>query len=181
MNVSGRKGNAGESRETRVREATPDDAAASIALFERLYAETSFLLWEPGEAHVTVEEQARRIAQTAENDAGVTFCCEAGGELIGVAFGSRGAAKRRRHALHLVIGVVQAWTGKGVGRRLMEALEAWARSRDVHRLELTVNVRNHRALALYEKLGFEREGVKRHSMRIEGEYVDELYMSKLLA
>jgi len=63
----------------------------------------------------------------------------------------------------------------------LEALEGWARSKGLHRLELTVDVENRRAIALYEKCGFEREGVKRHSRRIEGRYSDELYMSKLIA
>jgi RimJ/RimL family protein N-acetyltransferase len=52
---------------------------------------------------------------------------------------------------------------------------------ELHRLELTVDVDNRRAIALYEKCGFEREGVKRRSRRIEGRYFDELSMSKLIA
>jgi len=44
-----------------------------------------------------------------------------------------------------------------------------------------VQVHNIRAIALYENCGFEREGLKRHSLRIDGTYVDEYYMSKLLA
>jgi RimJ/RimL family protein N-acetyltransferase len=80
-----------------------------------------------------------------------------------------------------VIGVLQAWVGRGVGRALLESLEAWARSKEFHRLELTVDVTNQRAIALYEKCGFEREGVKRHSRKINGKYSDEFYMSKLIA
>jgi RimJ/RimL family protein N-acetyltransferase len=34
---------------------------------------------------------------------------------------------------------------------------------------------------LYEKMGFIREGTKRHSLKIEGQFVDEQYMSKLIA
>jgi RimJ/RimL family protein N-acetyltransferase len=62
----------------------------------------------------------------------------------------------------------------------LAALEAWARANGLHRLELTVQVHNRRAIALYEKCGFEREGVKRHSLNIEGTFIDELYMSKLI-
>ena len=35
-----------------IREAQPEDASAVIALFEKLYTETKFLLFEPGEATV---------------------------------------------------------------------------------------------------------------------------------
>ncbi len=63
---------------------------------------------------------------------------------------------------------------------LLTELERWARNRHIHRLELTVVADNQRALSLYRKMGFEQEGVKRHSLLIHGQYVDEYYMVKLL-
>lgn len=48
------------------------------------------------------------------------------------------------------------------------------------RLELTVLCTNKIALNLYKKSGFEIEGTKRKSMYIDGEYVDEYYMSKII-
>ncbi len=165
----------------RAREAIPSDSARLVAFFRTLYSETNFMLFEPGEFALTEEQQARRIEEMSGSDAGVMFVCESDNELIGVVFGNRGIARRTRHSLHVVIGVLQAWVGRSVGRTLLEALEGWARSRGLHRLELTVDVDNGRAIALYEKCGFEREGVKRHSRKIEGRYSDELYMSKLIA
>lgn len=164
----------------RVREAIPSDSARLVALLRTLYSETNFLLLEPDEFTVTEEQQARHIEQMSQSDSGVMVVCETDSELIGVVFGKRGFARRTRHSLYVVIGVLQAWGGLGVGRALFQALEAWARSRGLHRLELTVDVDNRRAIALYEKCGFEREGAKRHSRRIEGRYADELYMAKLL-
>jgi RimJ/RimL family protein N-acetyltransferase len=164
-----------------VREAIPSDAAAIVAFRGALHSETNFMLFEPGEFTVTAEQQARRIEEMARAEAGVVFVSEADDEVIGAVFGNRGVARRTRHSLYVVIGVREAWVGRGVGRALLEALEAWARSRELHRLELTVDVNNRRAIALYEKCGFEREGVKRHSRKVDGRYSDELYMSKLLA
>lgn len=164
-----------------VRPAAPPDASALIPLFERLYAETSFLLNEPGETRLSAEEQAQRIERTAATGGGAMFVAEADGTLVGVAFGMRGGARRIRHSMNLVIGVLQAWTGRGVGRELMTALERWARSNALHRLELSVDTENARAIALYVKLGFEREGLKRHAHRVAGEYRDALLMSKLLS
>jgi RimJ/RimL family protein N-acetyltransferase len=40
-------------------------------------------------------------------------------------------------------------------------------------------VHNERAIGLYEKLGFQREGRKRDVLRVSGEYVDEVLMAKL--
>jgi len=165
----------------RVREAIPSDSARLVAFFRTVYSETNFMLFEPNEFTVTEEQQARRIEEMSRSDSGAMFVCETDNELIGAVFGNRGIARRTRHSLYVVIGVLQAWVGQGVGRALLEALEAWARSRGLHRLELTVDVDNRRAIALYEKCGFAREGVKRHSRKVDGNYSDELYMSKLIA
>src|SRR4030081_1248781 len=137
------------------------------------------MLVEPGEWNPTVEEQARRIEQNAKSQSGITVVAEADGRLVGAASGNRGSVKRNRHSAYVVIGVVAAWTGRGVGSALLAALEAWARANGLHRLELTVQVHNRRAIALYEKCGFEQEGIKRHSLNIECAFIDELYMSKL--
>lgn len=163
-----------------VREAIPSDAARVVELLRTLFGETNFMLYEPGESAATQEQQARQIDEKTRSGSGVMFVCETDGQLIGAVFGTRGVARRTKHSLYIVIGVLQAWVGRGVGRALLQALEEWALSRAVHRLELTVAVDNARAIALYEKFGFQREGVKRHSRRIDGRYSDELYMSKLL-
>jgi GNAT superfamily N-acetyltransferase len=44
--------------------------------------------------------------------------------------------------------------GQGIGRRLLEAVEARARELGCAKLTLEVQERNHRALALYERFGF---------------------------
>jgi RimJ/RimL family protein N-acetyltransferase len=165
----------------RVREAIPSDSARLVPFFQAHYSETNFMLFEPDEFTMTEEQQARRIEEMSRADSGAMFICETESELLGVVFGNRGIARRTRHSLYIVIGVLQARVGRGAGRALLTALEGWARSKGLHRLELTVDVDNLRAIALYEKCGFEREGVKRHSRRLEGRYSDEFYMSKLIA
>ncbi len=82
--------------------------------------------------------------------------------------------------MSLVIGVLQAFTGQGFGKELVNKLEVWAMSHGYSRLDLTVMQHNERAKRLYESCGFEVEGLKRYSLVVDGEYVDELYMSKLL-
>jgi RimJ/RimL family protein N-acetyltransferase len=62
----------------------------------------------------------------------------------------------------------------------MLALEAGAREHGYHRLELTVPVHNERASALYESLGYEREGLRRHGFKVNGTDVDLYYMTKLI-
>ena len=61
----------------------------------------------------------------------------------------------------------------------MAELETWARQHQCTRMELTVMVHNERAKRLYLARGFEVEGTKRNSLKVDGKYVDELYMSTL--
>ena len=39
---------------------------------------------------------------------------------------------------------------------------------------------NERALDLYKKMGFKIEGLKEKSMIVDGKYVDEYYMGKII-
>ncbi len=60
------------------------------------------------------------------------------------------------------------------------AIEAQATKNQLHRIELTVMEHNTRAFALYKKTGFETEGIKRDSLKINGHYVNEHYMALLI-
>ncbi|HEX4720186.1 MAG TPA: GNAT family N-acetyltransferase [Thermoleophilaceae bacterium] len=84
-----------------------------------------------------------------------------------------------RHVWHVTgLAVDPEFEGRGAGRALMEALIDEARARDGRRLTLRVFRPNERAQRLYERLGFELEGVLRGEFRVgEDEYVDDLCMA----
>jgi len=69
--------------------------------------------------------------------------------------------------------------GKGGGRMLLEtAIDA--RPPDVHKIELEVWPHNEAAIALYERLGFEREGLRRdHYRRRDGNLHSSVIMARL--
>jgi RimJ/RimL family protein N-acetyltransferase len=67
--------------------------------------------------------------------------------------------------------------GQGIGRGLLEAAVDWARAADVTKLELHVFPWNEPAIRLYERFGFEREGVRRGHYRRAGEEVDAILMA----
>jgi RimJ/RimL family protein N-acetyltransferase len=60
---------------------------------------------------------------------------------------------------------------------LLEEAKRWAAARGVHRIELNVMARNHRAIALYERMGFVHEGRRVDCLLIDGKFLDELYMA----
>lgn len=101
----------------------------------------------------------------------------------GKAIGSLGLSRlegRRAHAGVIGMAVHDAYAGRGAGTALMAAaVEQADRWLGLTRLELSVWTDNLRAIALYERFGFEREGVMRRYAFRDGEYVDALGMARL--
>ena len=83
------------------------------------------------------------------------------------------------HGGVLGMGIVEEHRGKGIGEALMRAALAQARSRGLARVELTVRADNVRAIALYRKIGFVDEGVKRKAICVDGGYIDVACMALL--
>jgi len=163
-----------------IRTICEDDAEQFLTLCNQRDLETQFMLLEPGERKNTLEEQRTQIEILLRQENQTIFVAEQDKHLIGYLAASGGTFKRNRHSAYLVIGILQAFTGQGIGTQLFQSLEDWAKQQHIHRLELTVMTHNTVGIALYKKQGFAIEGTKRHSLLINGQYVDEFYMSKLL-
>jgi ribosomal protein S18 acetylase RimI-like enzyme len=164
----------------RFRVAGPGDAAGLLALKERLGRETSFMLLEPGERSEGKEDVAADLGKVAGTINSVVILAETAGQLVGYVDARGGQFRRNRITAHMVIGVLAAASGHGIGSGLLRELELWARAHEIHRLELTVMAHNHRARQLYERAGFAVEGRRRECLLVDGRLVDELYMAKLL-
>lgn len=67
----------------------------------------------------------------------------------------------------------------GHGYRMLSEAQEYARSQSILRLELMVEVDNHKAIALYDKCGFTIEGrlTKYFFRPATGDYVDEYIMA----
>lgn len=157
-----------------------DDAEALLTLLNRLDEETKFMLFEPGERATTVEGERDIIKKYVGSDTQVMLVAEGSQMLVGFIVGIGGKLIRNRHSMYLAMGVLSSHWGQRIGYRLLDAIEDWADKHNIHRLELTVMQHNQRAINLYKKVGFQCEGLKKHSLRVEKSYVDEIYMGKLI-
>jgi putative acetyltransferase len=101
------------------------------------------------------------------------------GEIVGSA-GFNRYLGRRSHAAGLGMGVHDSHWGKGIATALMKALvdaaDDWFA---IKRLELAVFADNARAIRLYEKFGFEPEGIQRAFAFRAGTYADALSMARV--
>jgi RimJ/RimL family protein N-acetyltransferase len=104
------------------------------------------------------------------------FVLEEGGAIVGALALH---ATRTSGVVALGMWVLPSHRGRGGGRMLIEAAVA-ARPEDVHKIELEVYPDNEAAIALYRKLGFEQEGLRRdHYRRSDGSFRSSLIMARL--
>jgi len=102
------------------------------------------------------------------------------GKAVGAAGLHPSDHRRRAHAAEIGMAVHDEFAGRGAGRALLSALieqaDKWL---NYTRLELSVWADNARAIALYERAGFEREGLFREYAWRDGKFVDAIAMARL--
>lgn len=140
----------------------------------------------PGVYENTMGLPSNRITQTEEFLAAMDVddhqfvAVTEDGQVVGLAGLQLFSNPRKRHMASLGIYVHTEYQNMGAGTALIEALldlaDHWLM---LVRVELDVFADNERAIRLYEKLGFEREGVLRKAAIRKGKYSDLLMMSRL--
>jgi RimJ/RimL family protein N-acetyltransferase len=79
--------------------------------------------------------------------------------------------------LGLLIGDRTYW-GKGIGSEVMNLVTRFAfEDLDIRKISLTVYSNNPAAIRLYEKVGFETEGVLKNHIYSKNSYIDKIWMS----
>lgn len=162
-----------------IRKAMSCDAAQIIEVMGNT-EESGFMLFAPGERKITPEGLAKLIdSMNSQLKSGLFIAIE-NERIIGYMIVRNENSERVAHRASIVIGVHSDRRGKGVGRALFTSVLSWAKQVALHRLELTVIATNENAIHLYKKMGFEVEGVKKDSLCIEGGFVDEYYMARIV-
>ena len=163
----------------RIRAAEPDDASSLSALIgsDGVFEGTSQLPMMP------IASRVERYSKVDPSGLLLVACATVHEQqqivgTIGLHLVQPGL--RRAHVRGLGIAVAKDWQGQGVGQHLVEAALHWADNwAGVLRIELTVLTDNLRAVALYERNGFVREGVMRAHILRDGVYADTYLMARL--
>ena len=107
---------------------------------------------------------------------GPAFVACRAGEVIGWCDIRRHALPAFAHRGSVGMGVMAEWRGHGIGFRLLDAALDAAFRQGFAEFELEVRADNARAIALYDKIGFVREGFLKDWF-IDGEYFDAISMA----
>jgi RimJ/RimL family protein N-acetyltransferase len=164
----------------RVRPAESGDAARLVELARDVGGEEEGWLITGGEWRTPGEERRYLRSIRRHPDAAV-FVAETDGTIIGRLSIARDPHPASDHVADVGLMVDRDHRRLGAGTALMVEAERWARQVGVHKLELHVFPYNEAAIALYEGLGYEREGFRRRHYRRGGELVDAILMAKELA
>lgn len=160
-----------------IKKVVEKDAEKFLELLINLDKESSFMMYEEGERNKNIKDTETIIEYINSN--GIIVALEKDGQLAGYISAERGGYRRIKHSAYIVIGILQDFHGMGFGKKLMKAIDNWANEKKIIRLELTVLKENEKAINLYKKSGYEIEGLRKSSMKIEGNLKDEYYMSKI--
>ena len=163
-----------------IREIEMNDAEQLNELIKKVESEADYTLMGAGERQTTPEQQLTQVERILGQENSTILVAEEEDKLVGYLLCMGGSAARIRHSAYLVVGIVREYRGKGVGTKLLQALDQWVKSRELTRLELTVVTKNGPGIALYKKSGFEIEGTKLQSLKVDGVYHDEYVMAKII-
>lgn len=155
------------------------DAKALLEMQCQLDQQTKNMMFEEDERPRDVSFIENKIKSLSEENS-LMLVAEKHGKIVGFLSAERGMYRRIQHTVYIVVGILVGYRGLGIGSALFKVLDEWTQKNQITRLELTVMCHNTTAIALYRKNGFEIEGIKKHAMYVEGNYIDEYYMAKVV-
>ncbi|HEX6490248.1 MAG TPA: GNAT family N-acetyltransferase [Gaiellaceae bacterium] len=163
-------------RDVIIRRARPADASALVELGRAVGAEPEGWLITAGDWRGRGDER-RYLRAVRRSSQAAVFVAESDGEIVGRLSLVRDSHPASPHVADLGLMVAAGHRRRGIGRALLEQAVEWAKEERIEKLELHVFPHNEPAIRLYERFGFEREGVRRGHYRRGGELLDAVLMA----
>jgi putative acetyltransferase len=160
----------------RVRRAETADADQLVALARAVGREPEAHLLTT-DAWRGAAEERRYVKTTRRSPDAAVYVADEDGIVVGRLSLARDPHPASRHVADLGLMVAAAHRRRGIGTALLRQAETWARESGVRKLELHVFPWNAAAIALYERFGFEQEGLRRGHYVRDGEEVDAVLMA----
>ena len=157
-----------------IRPATPDDAQAIADLVNPVIRDTSITF-------TIVEKSAADLAAAIKGAPGSFLVAEVAEQVVGYAsFAQFRSGPGYAHTMEHSITIAPHARGQGIGRPLMAALEAQARTAGVHSLVAGVSAENPMGVAFHRALGFQQVAVLPEVGFKFGRWMDLVLLQKFL-
>jgi len=152
----------------KIRESTIADAGQIAYCISEVARERQYLASTGGFSLKGTKE----FLQSLKISGGIHLICVENELVIGWADVFPGVFEGFKHSGRLGMGLLHGYRSKGYGSRLLQSILLMAFEKNFKRIELDVFASNKAAIALYEKFGFIKEGVKRKARKLDGHYDD---------
>ena len=141
-------------------------------------SEDIFTLTQVSEMKISIDQERNWIKSHIDNENHLILIVEKEGQLIGQLDFSNGHRQRIEHTGEFGMGVHKDFRGQGVGGILLQALITWATAHHtIEKINLCVHHTNVRAISMYKKFGFQKEGVRTRDLKYgHHQYVDTVLM-----
>ncbi|WP_341202377.1 GNAT family N-acetyltransferase [Planomicrobium okeanokoites] len=164
----------------RIRSAATADAKALSEVRLQVDGETENLDREPGEAYIDEAGFKRIIEEDAASGSNLFLVAEVDGWIVGFSRCDGNSLKRTAHQVEFGVGVLEAYWGYGIGKNLLKRSIEWADGNHIRKMTLKVLETNKKAILLYEKYGFEVEGIlKDDKLLRDGKYYNTVLMGRI--
>ncbi|PAB60429.1 GNAT family N-acetyltransferase [Anaeromicrobium sediminis] len=162
-----------------VRSAEINDANDLINIVPIIDRETDYMIRIEGEFKCTLEEEESIIKRKLESKNDLFLVATINEKIVGTLGLSGSNLYRNKHVCGFGMGVLKEHWGKGIGSSLIGTMIDWTKENSIRRIDLQVVSKNHKAIGLYKKFGFEIEGTLKEDHRIGNEYVDSYTMARI--
>jgi L-amino acid N-acyltransferase YncA len=159
-----------------IRSATPADSEAICALYNPYVLETTITFEE---AAISPAEMENRIRETLPSLPWLLW--EQDGSVCGYAHASKWKGRcAYRHSAEVTVYLDPAFTGRGIGSKLYQALLPALRERGFHTAIGGIALPNLASIALHQRLGFRRVAHFEQVGWKFGHWIDVVYWQLLL-
>ncbi|MBK7844129.1 MAG: GNAT family N-acetyltransferase [Bdellovibrionales bacterium] len=165
-----------------VRSATKQDAPAILDLSKGVIGEEVYQLTSGAEFKMTIDAEEKWIESHLSNPNHIILVAEMNSKIVGLLDFSNGHRHRIAHTGEFGMSVEKSVRDQGIGSLLLQVLIEWAtQNKTIEKIGLNVHSNNERAIALYKKMGFEIEGVRKRDLKYgDGQYIDTTVMGRFV-
>lgn len=139
--------------------------------------EGKYLLVEPDDVY-SVDKIKEKINKSVDIKNQAIIVAEVDNRVVGHLLVTRGNAFKLKHTAEFGLWIIPKFRNIGIGGKLIESCEFWAKENGIKKLNLSVFSTNEGAIHLYKKSGFLIEGIRRNQVFLYDQYCDEVLMSK---
>jgi len=156
----------------------PEQAQDIINYLNLVGGESDYLLFGKNEFPTSAADEAKIIANWKSSGRNLMLRGLINNEVVSVLTLNRPNRPRLKHLGQMGISVRKDYWNLGVGSQMISSMFEWIKENALDLTKITFEVvdENKTALALYEKFGFKKEGLKTRCSYVNGKYYNSVIM-----